>query len=569
MPVKKILCLVLAAILVLGVMPMEGLSATNADELTISDAGVDFIKSFEGFSAKPQWDYGQWSIGYGSCLVRPPENPTAEQQKEIDALVDYYTKNPIDEKEGTERLAKELQSHVGHVRKFMKKYDLTITQPQFDSLVSLTYNIGQAWTTKTGYYMHRALSAEQWDINFIIYSFNLHCNAGGNPLSGLIKRRLAEANMFANGVYQKTPTSNMKYLWLDANGGVVEYKIYGYDANRSSSIQVNVTYPAFGPDKDGKIVTYELDGWYTERVGGTKIEALDGSLDSGTVLYAHWKTPDGEPVTVNDGLKLPITVTGTNVNIRSGAGTIYPSVGKAQKGDVLTVTQTATANDERWGRTEKGWISLKYTNYAEAMEAYLPHWAVVTADGVSVRDDKGPDANVIGTKNTGDPVQILEWAHSSVNMWGRTEEGWISLQNVMWADVDPNADYTVTFKNYDDTVISSELYKFGNPVVEPATPVKPDDDKGSYIFKSWNRTVTACYGNAEYTAVFDLLGDVDKNDKVNEDDGIYLLWHVFFADDYPVDTHADFDNNGKVNEDDAIYLLWHVFYPQDYPLKAN
>ena len=155
MPMKKILCLVLAAILVLGVMPMEGLSATNADELTISDAGVDFIKSFEGFSAKPQWDYGQWSIGYGSCLVRPPENPTAEQQKEIDALVDYYTKNPIDEKEGTERLAKELQSHVGHVRKFMKKYDLTVTQPQFDSLVSLTYNIGQAWTTKTKYYMPR------------------------------------------------------------------------------------------------------------------------------------------------------------------------------------------------------------------------------------------------------------------------------------------------------------------------------------------------------------------------------------------------------------------------------
>jgi hypothetical protein len=203
------------------------------------------------------------------------------------------------------------------------------------------------------------------------------------------------------------------------------------------------------------------------------------------------------------------------------------------------------------------------------MEAYLPHWAVVIADGVSIRDDKGPDANVIGTKNTGDPVQILEWAHSSVNMWGRTEEGWISLQHVQWADVDPNAEYAVTFKNYDGTVLSSEMYKYGKPVAEPPTPTKPADDKGSYIFKGWNRTVTACYGNAEYTAVFDLLGDVDKNDKVNEDDGIYLLWHVFFADDYPVDTHADFDNNGKVNEDDAIYLLWHVFYPQDYPLKAN
>ncbi len=557
MPMKKIICVLLAVVLMLGVMPVKGLSATNADQLTISDNGVSFIKAFEGFSAVPQWDYSQYSIGYGSYC--PPD------------MVDHYTKNPIDEAKATEMLVSELQSKIGYVRTFLKKYDLTVTQGQFDALVSLTYNIGQKWSTSTGYYIHKALAAEQWDPNFIIYSLSLYSTAGGEYLKGLINRRLAEANMFINDVYQKSPTSNMKYIFLDGNGGVVDYRVHGYDANRKSGIYANFSYPAVGPDKNGNIVTYELDGWYTEKVGGTKVEVLDETLVTGSVLYAHWKTPDGDPVTINDGLKLPVTITDA-VNIRYGPGTHYAIVdskNNGKVGEVLTVTQTATANDQRWGRTERGWLSLNYTNYYEAMEAYLPHWAVVTANGVSIRADKGPDAEVIGTKNIGDPVQILEWAHSSVNMWGRCEEGWISLQHVQWADVDPNAEYSVTFKNYDGTVLNTAMYKYGAAVTVPPVPTKPADESGSYIFKGWNRPVTPCFGNMEYTAVFDLLGDVNKSGKVNEDDGIYLLWHVFFADDYPVDTYTDFDGNGKVNEDDAIYLLWHVFYPQDYPLKAN
>jgi hypothetical protein len=129
--------------------------------------------------------------------------------------------------------------------------------------------------------------------------------------------------------------------------------------------------------------------------------------------------------------------------------------------------------------------------------------------------------------------------------------------------------HTVIFQNYDGTVISSTQYHLGDSVTAPANPVKPADSLGEYAFVGWDKEIIDCDGSVTYTAVFELQyhrGDVNHDDKVDENDGIYLLWHVFFPEDYPVYVQNDFDGNGIVNEADGIYLLWHVFFPQDYPL---
>ena len=63
-----------------------------------------------------------------------------------------------------------------------------------------------------------------------------------------------------------------------------------------------------------------------------------------------------------------------------------------------------------------------------------------------------------------------------------------------------------------------------------------------------------------------MRGDLDGNNIVNEDDAIYLLYSIFFEEDYPLNQDCDFDKNGKVDEDDAIYLLYYTFFPEDYPL---
>lgn len=73
--------------------------------------------------------------------------------------------------------------------------------------------------------------------------------------------------------------------------------------------------------------------------------------------------------------------------------------------------------------------------------------------------------------------------------------------------------------------------------------------------------------NCSFGAFAVVEGDCDANGKCESDDAIYLLYHVFFGNDYPLPKgmSGDFDDNGSLNANDAIYLLYHVFFPDDYP----
>ena len=64
-----------------------------------------------------------------------------------------------------------------------------------------------------------------------------------------------------------------------------------------------------------------------------------------------------------------------------------------------------------------------------------------------------------------------------------------------------------------------------------------------------------------------IIGDLDGNGKVDEDDAIHLLYYTFFPEDYPINQSCDYDKNGKIDEDDAMYLLFYTFFPDDYPLR--
>lgn len=63
-------------------------------------------------------------------------------------------------------------------------------------------------------------------------------------------------------------------------------------------------------------------------------------------------------------------------------------------------------------------------------------------------------------------------------------------------------------------------------------------------------------------------GDVDENNGVDQDDAIYLLFHLYFPERYPVNSHhdPDYDKDGDVDIDDAFYLLYHVYFPERFPI---
>lgn len=63
-------------------------------------------------------------------------------------------------------------------------------------------------------------------------------------------------------------------------------------------------------------------------------------------------------------------------------------------------------------------------------------------------------------------------------------------------------DYTVVFKDWDGTVLSTEVYHWGDTIVEPDTPTKTADNTYTYAFTGWNKAVVDCAGNATYTATY-------------------------------------------------------------------
>lgn len=63
-----------------------------------------------------------------------------------------------------------------------------------------------------------------------------------------------------------------------------------------------------------------------------------------------------------------------------------------------------------------------------------------------------------------------------------------------------------------------------------------------------------------------LPGDVDGDEEVADGDAVYLLYHTFLSDLYPVAQSCDFNGDGEVNDGDAVYLLYYTFLPDLYPL---
>ena len=64
--------------------------------------------------------------------------------------------------------------------------------------------------------------------------------------------------------------------------------------------------------------------------------------------------------------------------------------------------------------------------------------------------------------------------------------------------------YTVTFKNWDGSVLQSTSVAYGEtPVYAGATPTKPATAQYTYTFSGWDKEITSVTGNVVYTAQFE------------------------------------------------------------------
>ena len=146
----------------------------------VSTVGIELIKSFEGFSSKPYLCPAKVpTIGYGNTFYPNGKKVTMADK-------------PITEKQATEFLAATLLTF----EKYVDTYCIdTITQNQFDALVSFCYNLGPANLKSSTLLKKVNKNANDETIRA---EFMKWVKAGGKTLQGLVRRREAEANLYFN-----------------------------------------------------------------------------------------------------------------------------------------------------------------------------------------------------------------------------------------------------------------------------------------------------------------------------------------------------------------------------------
>ena len=482
---KRWISFLLAVVMIFGMVFASAGEAYAASSLQTSEACIALIKQFEGFQLTPKKDYSQWSVGYGSACNEG----------------DY--KNGITEAEADKLLRADIAEYESAINKFADKNGLTLKQHQFDALISFTYNVGPNWMNDSEGAFRKAVVSGATGNDFL-YGIVRWCVAGTGDnktvQTGLANRRLAEANMYLNGIYAKGVPANYTYVIYNNNiaNCTNTVRIQGYDSTTTVDIKSV-------PSKTG----YRFLGWYTTATGGKWITSLNAGT-AGQTLYAHWQEGEGETdengkvvgtsalytryaaatgeqvvyeepntsakelkkldasveititadymditgdkwgklssggwVKLTDAtqeiqpseiLKEPVTVTvnANDVNLRVGPGTNYEKVGKAYKGQELTITGVSKGSFCMWGKFDGGWISLDYTDYETVLAEKSEDANVVTAVGTVVKTDKlnvrggpGTGYEITGSYLGGEQMYMTLQKKVGRTTWYKTDKGWV------------------------------------------------------------------------------------------------------------------------------------------------
>lgn len=155
-----------------------------------SQAGIDFLKDLEGFSATAYPDAQGYSIGYGTYI------DTLDEQ-------DLLTRT-ITRQEGEDLLRRDLSGAEQAVNDAIR---VPLTQPQFDALVSFAYNLGRSQFIggTLDDLINRSASDEEIKSKWREYRMS-----NGQVSAALVKRREAEIHLYFTPAGAMYPGSKKK-----------------------------------------------------------------------------------------------------------------------------------------------------------------------------------------------------------------------------------------------------------------------------------------------------------------------------------------------------------------------
>lgn len=408
---KRWISLLLALVMVLGLASGGAITASAASEMKASESLIALIKQFEGFSSKPILDYSQWSVGYGSAC-NSGDYPNGITVEEADKL-----------------LRADVAKFETTINDFATKYNLSLKQNQFDALVSFTYNVGQNWVNDSeGAFRNAVVSgATGSDFLYAIVRWSM-AGSGDNKTvqTHLVNRRLAEANLYLNGIYSNGHPAN--YTYVIYNNNITDctntVRIQGYDS--TGTVQVRST-----PSKSG----YRFLGWYTAATGGQPVSELNASTATMTV-YGHWQEGDG--ARDESGNVIGVAASYTRYAAVSGTQLSY-----AQPSTAAAQVATLTANQELkivadymdaagvlWGKcSDGGWVDLSgsATELQPTNMLSEPVEVTVTSGGVNLRAGPGTNYAKVGTTQKDQKLTIVGTQKGTYYNWGKFDGGWICL----------------------------------------------------------------------------------------------------------------------------------------------
>jgi lysozyme len=130
---------------------------------------LNAIRAFEGFTPQAQWDYAQFSNGYGTRAK--------------------YAGEVIDKAEADRRF----EAAVANAKSVVERHAPRVDEGTKAALTSLTFNAGETWVTSG-----LGEAVKRGDLDAVRSIFVQYNKAGGEVLPGLVSRRAAEALWIGN-----------------------------------------------------------------------------------------------------------------------------------------------------------------------------------------------------------------------------------------------------------------------------------------------------------------------------------------------------------------------------------
>ena len=241
-----------------AILMEEAVRHTEA-EIRTTAAGLDFLKRHEGYRAEPYGDYSQTSIGYGTST-------------KLAATYGYST-TYLSKEDAHGLLVCVVWEFEQSLNSFLTANRVTVTNRQYDALVSFTYNLGTEWMS--GCRFSRALVSGSYTPNEFASAMGIWCHAGNEILNGLVNRRIDEITLFLYGIYTEDEPRFCTLIyegegWIDND---IEFFLKG---------QPYGGFTATEPPEEG----LAFDGWYTK--DGALIEADDIAQES-HVVTVRWR----------------------------------------------------------------------------------------------------------------------------------------------------------------------------------------------------------------------------------------------------------------------------------------